>query len=154
MSDLLEWLLVAPGRGQRSWVNTSTILVQPGDEGLGAVLHVVWGADFYVDMWGAGAAGVAGGHDLLACGDGVAGGYEGLGAVAVGPSNARAVGGGEADAAGVAVAAAVGAAAFVPPVVVPGAGGGDDACVHGVDGCACRDDPVPGGVFGVRFVDG
>ena len=68
--------------------------------------HVVWGADFDVYMRGAGAAGVAGGHDLLACCDGVAGGYGCLGAVAVGPYDAGVVGGGEADAAGVAVAAA------------------------------------------------
>ena len=52
------------------------------------MLHVVWGSDFDMEVRGAGAAGVAGGHDLLACCDGVAVGGEGLVAVAVGPSDA------------------------------------------------------------------
>ena len=71
-------------RWKRFRIDCSPALVEAGDKGLGAVLHVVWGSDFDLHMWGAGAAGVAGCHELLSCCDVVAGGGE-MFAVAVHP---------------------------------------------------------------------
>ena len=51
-------------RWKRFRIDCSPALVEAGDEGVGAVLHVVWGSDFDLHMWGAGAAGVAGCHEL------------------------------------------------------------------------------------------
>ena len=75
-------------------------------------------------MGAAGAAGVAGPHDLLACGDNIAETNGEVRAVAVRPAVAFVVEEGQADAARF-TAGAVPAAAFGPPVVWPLAHGDD-----------------------------
>ena len=79
-------LETAPGYGERPWIEPDAVAVEAGDKGLWAVLDAVGGADFEVEVRGAGAAGVAGGEDEGSCFDVAAAGDVEVAAVAVGLS--------------------------------------------------------------------
>ena len=144
----------AAGGGQAGRGGDGSVVVEGGEERLGAVLAAV-DAQLEVQVGGAGAAGVAGVGDVLAGDDGVAVVDVEAQVVAVGV--AEPVAGFDGDPVAACVAGRRGAgvaAAGLPPVAVPVLGGDDDAVGDGVDGGAFGDREVPRRVVVVRVVEG
>lgn len=134
--------------GQVGGVDAVAGVVEGLEEGLRAAQLVVGGADGEVEVGSGGASGVAGGEDLGAGGDVVAGVDVQGASVAVGPVRVVIVGDRGAGAAGCA------AVVVLEAVVGPGVGGEDLAAADGVDGGAFGDCPVPCGVVVVGVVEG